>query len=282
VQQNFLFYRAVLVLLSAACSASSAMGAAPDAESSKLPLHVTTYAPSKLSLPVGAYRVPESSYVILRQDFKGGLASTLFGPLGVLAVDSSIKKKGEAASKASLSAFDLDLDVETRNVLKSMLQGDEQLLEMRGKDVDAIDIAPGVWIGTYKDGTSRLHVVVEARIGKKGKRKKWQGRYIYYSTETLPLMGDNGWMANDGALIKSATKEGINVAVGVLLQDFRGSLDHDGKKSRYKAKYMAFPEAVALEGIMLAENDEVAIVESLAGWVGVNIFAAREVSLFQD
>ena len=175
------------------------------------------------------------------------------------------------------------MDLETNKVLKSKLVGTEQLLDSTvpiEPQADVIKITPYAWISTYKDGTSRVHIVLETRLPKKGARKKWLGRYIYYSRQSLPLAGDNGWLANDGALIKAVAKEGIDAASQFLLEDIRGSVIRDGNKVSYTAPYMAFAEPVKFDAIVLSKTDETTVLDTSVAWFGVNIFPTHDVSIY--
>lgn len=248
-----------------------------DVARGSLNAYVQTYQKDGLSLPVGAHRIAGTSYVVLRQEHGSAPGGGLFGLLGIMAVHSSEQQKGKDASDRARMAFGLDLDSAAKAAISREL-GAAALLDAPRQGVELLEVQPYVWIGTYKGGQSRVHVVLEARLKGKTGEERWWNRYIHYSEETRTFTGDGGWMANDGALLKSASRRGMDVAAAVLAQDIRGALPRASQARRFRAPYMEFPEPGVMEAILLTQDQSAVLIETKTGWSGVNIFPAKDIS----
>jgi hypothetical protein len=266
-------------LVFAGCAPMPTGGDLPqDVARGSLNAYVLTYQTDGLGLPVGAHRIPGTSYVVLRQDYGSAPGGGLFGALGIFALHSSEQQKGKEAADRARAAFNFNLDAAAKASLAREL-GPTTLVDAPRRGTELLEIEPYVWIGTYKGGQSRIHVVLEARLKSKTGEPRWRNRYIYYSEETRSFAGDGGWMANDGAMIKAASQRGMDIAAAVLAQDVRGALPRAAKTAWYRAAYMDFPEPSAMEATFVSQDKGAVLVETRSGWGGVNIIPAKDISV---
>jgi hypothetical protein len=242
-------------------------------------VRIQGYTKDGLELPLGAYRVRGTSYVILSQVHGSVPGEGALGALGLLGAHSARQEKGKTATEQLYSAFNFNLDLETKNTFKKELGdgGKFQLVDVPIQGSERLDVTPYVWVGTYSNGQSRVHVILLAELKDQMGETKWWNQYIYYSTQTRSLTGDSGWIANDGASIKSATQQGIGFATAILLDDVRGSRKRVGERARYTAPIMSNPGPITLEGTLLSQDKNVALLE--IGWSGLHIMPASEISI---
>jgi hypothetical protein len=254
-------------------------GQVPNSLDVNIKTSVQPYAVGSLSLPLGAHRIPNTSYVVLRQDHSPSAAGFLFGPLGLLTKDASLKAESNEKVEKTQNLFSYKLDLATEEKISALSTNSGKFrLHKNDNEKGGIKLTPYVWIGTYKNGKSRIHVILEARNDDANGKTIWWNKYIYYSEQALPLTGSNSWTQDSGELIKKITDTGLGKVLDVFILDINHGLPRNDNIVKYTAPYLAFPIPVAIDGTKLLNDANYTIIENRIGWGGIHIIPNAEVS----
>lgn len=204
-----------------ACSAQRFSAAYPF--SGDMPrVRIVPYAPGFEELPLGSYRIPNTSFAINR--YKDVSATVeAFSALG-LAEDSTTGKADSAALAEIIKPallYDLAAELEMVYRASSKHLGAPQLLEL-GQALDrhhTIDLQAWALIGTADGERGRLYLYLTAAVPAKQYKDKWWGRYIYYVPQTLVLSPGEVSVSDGSRPLAELIREGYHKLLDVFIMD---------------------------------------------------------------
>ena len=175
---------------------------------------------SKMMLPVGAYRIPETSYIFFKTK-KNNIP--LFGALGVIVDDkvSTAKMKGKTSAEAVFAT--INLDSITLNAIKERLQDSlNYFLTDKETKMNVLTVRPCSWV-VITDGNYNMTLEIEAYFLNESGNKAWKGLYGYTLPDNKPMFGTGSLIENSGELLSQKVHEGLTKCVDALLMDLKGA-----------------------------------------------------------
>ena len=223
------FARALSMACLFAITVSVDAGAQPAPPSTVI--EYSTSGPSAWTdVPSGAYRVPNSSIIVLGHHGASPLG-LLFGPAGFAvqgAINTQISKEAAGTNEDFLSgdiaqeASDL-----TRHILASGGYGQRFALNAEAGAATA-SVTPYVVITFVSDAAVRPTVILKATLKPAGAGEPPRTtQYLCCVGQPLPLDGDNGLRANGGQPLKSVLANELETAINVMLHDLEGAYTRD-------------------------------------------------------
>jgi len=234
-------YRAIIVIISVTvlictCITSKvAYGAQSSAIDQKAPIRIEQYRPSTWDLPVGAYLIPNTSFVLFNENktISTGF-SAIFGPLGVIAANEA----GKTAASESLPKDGLqlvDLDDMAKAIIRDKLNSLEQYAQFGLGEGETerprYILSPMVWITIDKRDEIRVDVAVDVQFRDASGVNRLKKRYRALAATDRPLVGEGGWFANRGRRLNDAAEMGLEQALGRFLDNALEIAKSEGDES---------------------------------------------------
>src|ERR1700749_2648404 len=195
----------------------------PPAQTKPISVAFSSAGPSGWTdLPIGTYRVPNSTVIISGQQGGNG-AGMMFGLLGVLAEDAVGSARGRHRVGDPQSALLIDLvpdaDALTRQAIASGRYG-QAFTTASDASGPTLEVDPYTVLTFSNETDVRPAVILKVTLKSAGSDvKPWTTRYMAFSTTTTPLNGDNSLTANSGALLKTTLQANLKRAVNAMLDD---------------------------------------------------------------
>lgn len=201
-------------------------------------LKTESYTPSTWDLPLGSV-VPEGSNLVLhRQPSKAVGLSVLFGPLGVVIANESLK----SSTKEKVSALDslrtLKAKIESDKLLAKLINdptlGLNAALNSSAKNEHHFVLKPFILLEADRESSAQISVMLKLEE-KNGKNEGWKGQYVRHLPEKLSLVAlSNNDVSVDAEKIKQDTLDGLKLVLRVMLMDLNGKIDAAEKEVQFK------------------------------------------------
>jgi hypothetical protein len=217
--------RAALLLLLAALPlhavAKTPKGtlAAPAAEGPTQVAFSTKAVSKWTDLPLGTYRVPNSDVIISGHQKSG--AGVLFGVVGIAVQNSVQKSNGKDTIASAEQALTLSIDEEANALLQAALAdpayaGKFSLAPTPGR---TYEVTGAVVMGFAANQDVLPYVVLRVKLLDGGGSKLWTTRYIASSGPRKPLVGEDSWTVEEGALLRTHVGGLLKTAIHTMLTD---------------------------------------------------------------
>jgi hypothetical protein len=209
-------------------------------------------------LPIGVYRVPDSQVIISgHQTGQGG--ALLFGLVGVAIAHAGNATAGANAVKDAENQLHINLDAPLKALLDDAVAKGAfgpQFTTVKGS-AKRLTLTPALVMSFVNDKDVRPYVVVRADlIGNDPRKPEWKGRFMASSGESRPLLGDGGWLASDGQLLKETVKRNLELVMSTLAADVRQPYPRDDTKlSTLQGNFPYVKRRFQAVGYVLKEDD---------------------------
>ncbi|MGD2117525.1 MAG: hypothetical protein PVG66_04140 [Chromatiales bacterium] len=257
IQHIFVIF--ILSVMLAGCTGSGMVR--PVVNGDKTTLHTEDYAPSTWNLPLGSV-VPEGSNLVLhRQPSKSAGFSLLFGPLGVIIANESLKTE----TREKVSALDvlrtLEVKHEVDEILSEMYRNGElgsntSISHELPKEHHYL-LQPYVLLESDRESSAQISVVlkVEEKIGE---GNGWKGQYVRHLPWQMDLHTlSNGNSSIDSEWVRRETLNALRLSLKVMAMDLEGSINSEEVKVKFEPKQVvAWSFLDELRGRMAGELDD--------------------------
>jgi hypothetical protein len=230
-------------------------------------------------LPIGTYRVPESDIIISGHQ-KGHMAGLLFGVVGVAVAHAANAGAGADTVKDAESILKIKLhdafDASVARVLAAGGYGGRYTQERAQGSVRLV-VTPAAVLSFVSDTQVRPFVVLKAVMLGADSKPLWTTRYIASSAQLRPMLGDGGWLDQDGGALKSTLQDNLDKAVRTMLADVAKPYPRDDNElTMVQANFPHVRQRFQTVGYRLSEDDnQLTFVPKLGDvlvFAGVNIF----------
>jgi hypothetical protein len=177
---------------------------------------------SKMVLPVGTYRIPNSSYFFFAPSQSPVMFGVVGGLVGAIAEEAYLTTKMKKLAKEEALIASINLDTITAHFLSSKLQAHPSLLMIRERTKNILTVRTSSWVVIKKDNYE-MSIEVEAIYLNETGAKKWKGLYGYTLPDNKPLFGEASLTADSATILKQRVNEGIEKCIDALLMDLKGT-----------------------------------------------------------
>lgn len=282
-----LVFIALAFLFFAGCTSATRFIPQGIAQQTPIALKTDTANIGDWSVPVGAYHIPGTSFVVL--DDKP--VSTIVSGVGAGAVGVIIHHSLEAGSQKKRLGdterlYHLDMKRLIDEVLKQEIVYRPRFALAREGDKlgeNSMLLKVYAYIGTTKDNQARIHTILETKIPAYGNKKRWWNRYIFYSENWRPLKGPESWTESDGVLIRAEVEYGLRQTLKFCLDDIFGTSPQKKVLSEVNAKYLGYCASKAIKAVVIEESNDRVIVQlkkgNLVTMEGIHFLPLSEVNI---
>ena len=222
---TFVYILLVAINLSA-CVGTMTRPSANNSQPSSV--YVENFVPSEWNLPMGANVIAESNLVVRKTPMSSNgimLGAVLFGPLGVVAMDSSMSDDTDAVTKGMAAFAALDIPGMATDILRESHKNGSMpsSLTFSGSVVngDAYKLQPFMYLET--DGVSRSELMLVLRVSQGD--GKWTGQYVSHIFGMAEVH-----QIHFSREFKEAIRSSLNQTLNVFFQDIQGLLIKSDKK----------------------------------------------------
>jgi hypothetical protein len=246
-------------------------------------VHVSKGQASRMTMPIGAYHIPDSSTYISGHQ-RGEQAAVMFGGLLGAAIAASTNKSRAKEMIASVEeSLKLDMITPTNSILTAKIKEHslENMLNISGdasaKGTQSLSLQPYIVLTYVSDMVSRPFVVIEATLVDASGSKIWGSRYLSTVNDDRTLAGENGWGSDSGKPFRDVVARALENAVDIVLRDMVGKLPRAmAKEVKLKARFAFMNQDIEVTGKLIESNDKTVVFVPRLGdlniFAGVNIF----------
>lgn len=239
----------------------------------------------------GAHQIPDTPVYVSGHQGASELGM-VFGPIGLLAGDAAAQSTGERKVREAEPHLRLDIPALTERVLAEELarRADAgRFAAAAGAAAATLEIKPYVVVNFIGNDQARLWVVLQTALTDTSRR--WKMQYISGVGDPRPIVGDHGWAAQDGALVREAVNRNLQLAVDLLLKDASRALARDAAhRVTVRGHWLWMKEPRARPAIVLEEAGEALAVLPCAyeddangfAHTGVTILARRAINVTRE
>ena len=229
-------------------------------------------------LPLGVYRVPDS-HVIISGHQKGQGAALLFGLVGVAAMHLGNASAGADAIRAAEQQLHIKLDAPLDAAIRDVIASDHgrafTLAEQSGQK--KLLVTPALVLSFVTTDTLRPYVVLKASLVGSDPKPLWTTRYIASTGQPRPLLGEGGWLQDDGAELRKAVQTNLSVAMRTLASDVAHPYARDDERLvMVQGNFPYIKQRLQAVGYSLAEDDRyLTFIPKLGDvlvFAGINVF----------
>ncbi|MFT3733467.1 MAG: hypothetical protein QM776_00240 [Rhodocyclaceae bacterium] len=254
--------------LTAGC-ASTGFSQTPPPISKKVVIQVTPEPYSSWTeLPAGTYSIPDSQVVISGHQSNSVVQGLMLGPLGMQLANASA---GANLVKDYERRLQIKLDKKLQEVAHQEIskQSDASIFQLQATpDASTLIIKPLLVMALVSKEEFRPSIILNVALHDGG-RKSWETRYIFASDIQRPMLGANGWLAEDGTLA-SVVEEGLRQATNVMLTDLSKPFPRDENARISVDLFTPFNSPkMQLVGLKMAETGTTLVFTPLWGTPGI-------------
>jgi len=230
-------------------------------------------------LPIGTYRVPNSTVIISGQQ-KGGGVGMMFGLVGVLAEDAIGTGAGKHAVSDVQSALQIDLTSQASALTQQAVSSgryNQAYAAVPDASGPTLQVSPFTVLTFASDSEVRPYVFLKATLKSSASGNSlWTTRYIASSGNAIPLAGDNSLTANSGQRLKSVLALDLERAVKVMLDDVANRRGRDQNAQIYVETAVPYVrQRFGLTGVELSDDGGALVF--LPKVADANVFAGVEI-----
>ncbi|WP_018610407.1 hypothetical protein [Uliginosibacterium gangwonense] len=255
-------FLACLALLASGCATFENARPAP-AQSQPIVLNFTE---DKLSdmvdLPLGisTLRVPNSQVIIAAYP-KEGTAGRLFDTIGILPQNSIRKPLSQIELKAIESTLQQKVRAQAQELAYKQI-ATRQISSLFSLTPDehapTLDITSAILLSYVNDYKVRPFALFKVSLHDATSRQSiWSTRYIASTRISRPLVGENSWTANDGALLKQAIQDDLYRTIRFMLEDIPFPQPRDNNRlTTIQGRFPFNRDRIETQGYLVGEDDD--------------------------
>jgi hypothetical protein len=252
----------------------------PPAQSQPISVSFSNEGPNGWTdLPIGTYRVPNSTVIIAGQLKNPGIGM-MFGLVGVLAENSVGASEGKHAVSDVQAALQVDLTQQagalTQQAMTSGRYG-QAFSAAADANGPTLVVSPYTVITFVNDTEVRPYVILKATLKPSASGGNlWTTRYIASSGKPVQLAGENSLTANSGQLLKDAQALDLQRAVNAMLDDVATRRGRDQNTQMYVETSVPYVrQRFGLTGVQLSDDGGALVF--LPHVADANVFAGVEI-----
>jgi hypothetical protein len=280
---TFILLVTLLTLLLPVCASSQSYGGSFQFQKtdSKMQISIVKYGGQKGPTALGAYRIPNSSFVLWSPREPG---IGLFGAIGAAVTHIAEKAQMKEKVKNQEESFRIDMDKMIKDIIETEIEDDVRYSNVLLSDVNSenkknvMEITPFSTI-FFNDDYFEIGIRLDALYFDDNGSSEWKGIYEYTVPHDKPLIGKDGFTGNNGELLRQVVEEGLTKCVDAFLQDLNNEIENptiDRTKTKNIANRINLPKG----SILINETDEDWIVRQPVG-LGMLSIVNRPSSFFR-
>lgn len=228
-------------------------------------------------LPLGVYRVPDS-HVIISGHQKGQMAGVLFGLVGVAIAHGANASAGESIIAGAEKQLKVKLTGPVDSAIRKTLASGQYTTLTADDQAGApkLLVTPALVMSFVSDQAARPYVVLKATLVRADGQPGWTTRYIASTGQARTLLGEDGWLVNEGTELRKAVETNVDVAVRTMIADVSKPYARDESRMVMVQGHLPYmKQRVQTVGYQLAENERyITFVPKLGDvlvFAGVNV-----------
>ena len=213
------------------------------------------------SLPVGAYRIPESDFIVL--DPNPNTAAGNFGLVGIFVTHVLKSKARQSEIGDTASNYKIDFPAQVRKELESQLSevnSVECSVNNSERKQIVMTLIPYANIWVHRDNSAHIEMILEAHLESATGEEIWRNTFGYVSNDVLPLAGPMGWGNNDSSLSNFVTHAN-KANIKSLINSFNGSKKGELVSVNLNRDFFAISRIPDIKATLISESNSRLILE---------------------
>jgi hypothetical protein len=253
----------------------------------RLGVTVANDRPSKMTeMPIGVHQIGDTAVYVSGHQGAAGVG-VLFGPIGVAAAHAAAQSTGEKKTQDAQAQLRLDMPKLAEEILAEELarRAAEGRFAPSGATGDGrLEIVPYLVVNFIGEEQVRPWVVLKATLKDARGDEQWKTKYVAGVGEVRPLVGERGWVSDEGMPLRQHVDRNLRLAMDVLLRDASGALPRKtGRVVEVRTQWVWVKPFLERNAEVLEETEEsLVVVPDVADafvFAGVNILDKKAVTL---
>lgn len=213
-----------------------------------------------LPLGISTLRVPDSQVIIAAYP-KEGAAGRLFGTIGILPQNGIRNTLDQADLKKIETVLQQKITTQAKELAANQIaarQISSIFSLLPNEHAPTLDITSAILLSYVNDYKVRPFAIFKVSLRDATSRRSiWSTRYIASTRISRPMVGENSWTANDGALLKAAIREDLHRAIRFMLEDIPFPQPRDNNRlTTIQGRFPFNRDRVETQGYLVGEDDD--------------------------
>ena len=226
-------------------------------------------------MPAGTYAIPDSQVRVAGHQ-NIGTGSLAFGIFGVMASISSNSATGEKLVRDTEEKLKIKLNDRVLAVAKDLIASEafrEKYAIEKANNASSVLFTPGLVLTFATDTEVIPYIVLKTHLRDSGGSEVWMSRYLIPAGKPRPMIGEGGWMDNDGVALNDAIQSGLEAGLRFALNDIRAPYPRDTNSKVYVVTRMTYLRTRVRGAFLKLMEDErfIAISFRAGGLTGIHL-----------